>query len=185
MKPDEIHVAGMILLLVATVGVTARFGRKTLKNVFWNRLLIAISAGVITFFALPMGMIVQLKSQASSNPAYQSLLTSLCLIIVILCIEKRIVAIISCLVILITGYKLCSQYQYIVNHTGKYAYADPLSGEFFNYPSYDSWSKGVSARPLWHTSFTGIYSVEGLNSRNSNQTGGDGLRGAVRANKSQ
>ena len=160
MEPDEIHVTGMILLLLATLGVTAVFGQKTLQNLLGLRLLVAIPIGVITFFALPVGMIVQLKSQASSNPASQSLLTAVCLIIVILFIRKKVILLFSCVVILATGYQLCSQYQYIVNHTGKYAYSDPLSGEFFNYASQDSWSKGVRAKRLWHTSFTDIYKVQ-------------------------
>lgn len=160
MEQDEILVTGMILLLVATLGVTAIFARKPLKNILWIRLSIAIPAGAITFFALPMGMIVHLKSQASSNPAYQSLLTSLCLMIVILFVRKKSIVIISCAIILVTGYQLCSQYQYLVTRTGKYAYSDPLSGVYFNYPSQDSWSKGVKVKRLWHTSFTDIFKVE-------------------------
>ena len=160
MEPDELHGVGMILLLVATLGVTAVFGRKPQENLLWIRFVIAIPVGVITFFAIPMGMVVHLKSQASSNPAYQSLLTSLCLIIVIVFVRKKLMVIVSCIVILATGYQLCSQYQYLVNHTGKYAYTDPLSGELFNFPSPDSWSKGVRAKRLWHTSFTDIFKVE-------------------------
>lgn len=160
MEPDVIHVIGMILLLIATLGVAAVFGRKPLENLLWLRFIIAIPVGLITFFALPMGMIVHFKSQASSNPACQSLLTSLCLIIVILLVKNKSIVIVSCAVILVTGYQLCSQYQYLVTHTGKYAYSDPLSGEYFNYPSQDSWSKGVKVKRLWHTSFTDIFKVE-------------------------
>lgn len=160
MKPDELHAIGMILLLAATLGVTAIFRHKEQKNILKLRSIIAIPVGIITFFALPMGMIVHLKSQASSNPACQSLLTSLCLIIVILFVRNKSIVLVSCVVILATGYQLCSQYQFIVNHTGKYAYSDPLSGEYFNYPSQDSWSKGVRVKRLWHTSFTDIYKVE-------------------------
>lgn len=160
MKPDELHAIGMFLLLAATLGVTAIFRQKVQKNILKLRLLIAIPVGVITFFALPMGIIVQLKSQASSNPACQSLLTSLCLIIVIMFVRNKSIVIVSCAVILATGYHLCSQYQFLVNQTGKYAYSDPLSGEHFNYPSQDSWSKGVRVKRLWHTSFTDIYKVE-------------------------
>ncbi len=150
----------MILLLAATLGVTAIFRQKEQKNTLKLRSIIAIPVGIITFFALPMGMIVHLKSQASSNPACQSLLTSLCLIIVILFVRNKSIVLVSCVVILATGYQLCSQYQFIVNHTGKYAYSDPLSGEYFNYPSQDSWSKGVRVKRLWHSSFTDIYKVE-------------------------
>lgn len=160
MKPDELHAIGMILLLAATLGVTAIFRHKEQKNILKLRSIIAIPLGIITFFALPMGMIVHLKSQASSNPACQSLLTSLCLIIVILFVRNKSIVLVSCVVILATGYQLCSQYQFIVNHTGKYAYSDPLSGEYFNYPSQDSWSKGVRVKRLWHTAFTDIYKVE-------------------------
>jgi len=160
MEADALHAIGMILLLAATLGMTSIFRQKEQKNILKLRSIIAIPAGVITYFALPMGMIVQLKSHASSNPAYQSLLTSLCLMIVILFVRKKSILIISCTAILVTGYLLCSQYQYLVTHTGKFAYSDPLSGEYFNYPSQDSWSKGVSAKRLWHTSFTDIYKVE-------------------------
>jgi hypothetical protein len=160
MEPDELHAIGMILLLAATLGVTAIFRQKVQKNILKLRLFIAIPAGVITFFALPMGMIVHLKSQSSSNPACQSLITSLCLILVILFVRNNTVAIVSCVIILASGYQLCSQFQFLVNHTGKYAYSDPLSGEYFNYPSQDSWSKGVRVKQLWHTSFTDIYKVE-------------------------
>lgn len=162
MKPDDIHATGMILLLFTTIGVTAIFGQKPVKNNLCIRLLIAIPAGVITFFALPMGMIVHLKSQASSNPACQCLLTSVCLIIVILLINNRTIAIVSCTVILFTGYQLCSEYQFLVNNTGTYAYADPVSGKFFNNQGQDSWTGGVLARRLWHTTFTGIYKKEWL-----------------------
>lgn len=160
MEADELHAVGMLLLLAATLGVTAIFRQSEQNNILKLRSIIAIPAGVITFFVLPMGMIVQLKSQTSSNPAYQSLLTSLCLMIVILFVRKKSILIVSCTAILITGYLLCSQYQYLVTHTGKFAYSDPLSGEYFNYPSQDSWSKGVRGKRLWHTSFTGIYKVE-------------------------
>lgn len=159
MQPDNIHAAGMVLLLLATINVILVSHRSPLKGISWKRWIIAIPAGVSTFFVLPSDMDVQLKSQASSNPATQSLLTALCLIMVILFVRNKMIVIVSCTIILVAGYQLCSQYQRLVNKTGKYAYQDPLSNEFFNYPS-DSWSKGVRVKQLWHTSFTDIYKVE-------------------------
>lgn len=156
MQPDNIHAAGMVLLFLATINVILVSHRYPLKGISWKRWTFAIPAGIFTFFVLPSGMIVQLKSQASSNPATQSLLTALCLIMVILFVRNKMIVIISCAIIWVAGYQLCSQYQHLVNKTGKYAYQDPLSNEYFNYPS-DSWSKGIKAKRLWHTSFTDIY----------------------------
>src|SRR6266704_4523951 len=100
MEPDDIHAAGMILMFVATLGVTVVFGRKPQKNLLWLRLIIAISVGVITIFALPLNFIIHFKSQASSNPVSQSLLASLCLIIVILFVRKQVIITACCVVIL-------------------------------------------------------------------------------------
>ena len=161
MQPDNIHAAGMVLLLLATFGIISIFPRRPLNGISWRRLIIAIPVGVVTFFALRSGMVVHFKSQASSDPASQTLLASLCLMMVILFVKNKMIVIASCAVILATGYQLCSQYQYLVTKNGMYAYSDPLSGEFFNYASPDSWAKGIRAKRLWHTSFTGIFKAEG------------------------
>ena len=106
MQPDNIHAAGMVLLLIATFGIILVFPRQPLNEITSKRFIIAIPAGVFTFFALPSGMIMHFKSQASSNPASQSLLASLCLIIVILFVRKKLIVMVSCAVILTTGYQL-------------------------------------------------------------------------------
>jgi hypothetical protein len=157
MNTDNVHAAGMVLLLLATIGVIA-VGRKPLKKPSLQRVAVGIPAGVLTFLWFVMKF--TFKCEVSSNPTYQSLLASLCLIAVIMWVRSPWLTIVSCIVILVTGYQLCSQYHYLVNKTGTYAYLNPLAGGGSNFPCPDPWSKNIKAKPLWHSSFTGIYQSE-------------------------
>lgn len=159
MQPDNLIATGMILLLFATVGVIAAFGKLPQNRISWQwRIICSLPTGFITFVILPLKFIY--KCEESSIPSNQSLLAALCVMTVVIFIPQKWLATLCCLVALIAGYELCSQFHYIVNRTGSYAYKGQLNGLTYNYPCPDSWSKPVKTRSSWHSFFTGIYKVD-------------------------
>lgn len=159
MQPDNINAIGMILMLLATTGVIACFGRKPQNRISWEwRVICALPIGVITYLYLAVNFAY--KCEVSSSTHSRGILTAYCIVLLIIFTPRKLFATIFCIIVFWSGYKLCSQFHFLVNKSGKYAYINSENGMMFNYACPDRWSGGVNAKKQWHSSFTGIYKVE-------------------------
>jgi hypothetical protein len=159
MQPDNFNAIGMILLLLGTLVVIAIAGKRPQGISLWlKRLFAAAFFGFIAYILTPARHVYMCDVQGLGTN--QAMLAGLCILLIVIFVPKITLAAISCIIITFSGCSLCSQYHYLVNKTGSYAYIDPMSGQPYNYPCPDPWSKAIKAKRLWHSNITGIFKAE-------------------------
>lgn len=159
MKPDTINAVGMILMAVFTIVVVFIYRTKPIKDIFWlMKVPMAIGGLVFSFilFALPTKRCVEIP-----EPFGQIELALLCILLLILFIDKITIIFVSCALIFITGGGLHSQFNELVRYSEEYTTIDANTHKTMAKGCSDMKSaEGIIAVDLWHTWFTGIYKIK-------------------------
>lgn len=161
MKPDTINAIGMISIAVFTIGVIIFFRIKPIKNIAWKvKVPLAIGGGVLALFlwiiATPTKMCIEIP-----EPFGQFKISALCIMCLILLIDKKIIVLVSCILIFYTGIQLQIQFNELVRYSEEYITTDANTHKLMAKGCSDGKSaENIVAENLWHTWFTGIYRIK-------------------------
>ena len=159
MRPDNINAVGMILMAVFTIAIIIFFRTKPIKSIHWKaKVPLAIGGGIFALFffiyAIPTKMCIEIP-----EPFGQFELTALCVMCLILLINKKSILLVSCILILYTGIQLQIQFNYLARYSEEYTTIDANTHEPMAKGCSEKSADGIVAVKLWHTFFTGIYRI--------------------------
>ncbi|QOX77505.1 hypothetical protein FY034_00620 [Trichlorobacter lovleyi] len=158
MKPDNINAISMILMAVVTVVTIYFFRTKPIKNIAWKvKIPSAIGGAVFALFffafAIRQKMCIEI-----AEPFGQFELTALCVMGLILLVDRKTIMFVSCALALLGGVQLQVQFNGLVHNSEEYWTIDANTHE----PMAKGCSErktpdGIILQKQWHTWFTGIY----------------------------
>ncbi len=147
----NVHAIGMIAVLVLT-GILLRILGEKPKGV--KRILAGIVFGVFLAF---ISIAASVHSCSNGQPFLQWLIPSICSALLIIFIKKRWAGILLAGLMVISSLALSLQYSILV-HSDRY-----IGVPEFNIPTDDGHDvRRIDTVRLWHTSFSGLYSIQQL-----------------------
>ena len=158
MSPDNANAIGMIAMLLTTMGLIFFFGKLRQQVPWGKRIGIALLAGFLILVFTSIGFGYKCPSSYFTT-GYRSNWFSICAIAIALFMPNRTVILVSCLAIIMIGFKLNVHYDYLVNKTGTYGYL-AANGRAYNCACPEESSGGVKVKPLWHSRLTEVYLVD-------------------------
>lgn len=158
MKPDNINAIGMILMAIFTVTAIYFFRKKPIKNIAWKfKIPFAIGGAVFALFFFVF-TIRQKMCIEIPEPFGQFKLTALCVMGLILFVDRKTIISICCALVLFGGVLLQVQFNGLVHNSEEYWTLDANTHEPMAKGCSDRKTpEGVILQKLWHTRFTGIY----------------------------
>jgi len=158
MKPDNINAIGMILMAVFTIAAIYFFRTEPIKKIAWKvKIPSAIGGAVFSLFfflyTIRPKMCIEIP-----EPFGQFELTALCVMCLILFVDKKTIISVSCALILCSGVLLQIQFDKMVHNSEEYWTTDANTHEPMAKGCSERKSpEGIILQKLWHTRFTGIY----------------------------
>lgn len=159
MKPDNINATGMILMAVFTIVAIYFFRTKPVKSIAWKvKIPSAIGGAVFAlffwFYAIPTKMCIEIP-----EPFGQFKTTALCIMCLILFIDKKAITTASCVFVLYAGIQLQIQFNELVRYSDNFATIDANTHKPMAKGCSEKSADGMVIDDLWHTWFTGIYKL--------------------------
>ena len=146
-------------MAVFSIAAIYFFRAKPIKDIFWlMKVPMAVGGVVFTFIIF---MFNTERCAEIPEPFGQFELTALCIALLTIIIDKIKIITVCCLLILITGVGLNRQFNELVRYSAEYT--------TINANTHKPMPKGCSvinspddfvAEKLWHTGFTGIYTLK-------------------------
>jgi hypothetical protein len=160
MTPDNINAIGMILMVVVTFIAIYFFRTKPIKAITWKvKVSTAVVGAVLTLllwtYAIPIKMCIEIP-----EPFGQFELTALCVMGLILFIDKKAVTAVACVSIIYAGIQLQIQFNELVHYSNNYATIDANTHRPMAKGCSEKSAEGMVIEGLWHTWFTGIYKLK-------------------------
>jgi hypothetical protein len=129
MQPDNINAVVLIIIPMLTVLVILWSHKLTNKKFsLLLRLILAIPVGFIAHTVMVLKFIYKCDN-TGMNPGWQGVIPPLCMMFVIMFVPRKIIVLGTCLILLVVGYKLCWQYDQLVNKSSYYTFIDEHTGE--------------------------------------------------------
>jgi hypothetical protein len=172
MKPDIINALGLLSLIVLTLVAVAflRVGRVDFR-LQWKRRLFAGSVAAVGFLMITPAFLFH--RCMSGQPVFHVFVTAACISVLLVFVSSLRIRASLCIIVLIVGCSLSNHYSKLV-HTDMYLGTTELSGTKWR----DSLPRPRVTR-LWHTCFTGLYSLHYSQTNTTQQSNsGDSHRAA-------
>lgn len=160
MTPDNMNALGMILMTVLTLGICLVFGGNPLKGGrVKDKIKSAIGVGLASLIAL--NIILAQGCLEAPDEGFQWALPSLCIMCLIIFIDRKKVIVLTGLFLFFLGGTLKVNFYQIVRVADEYTAIDINTNKPIAKGCSDRNSaEGIIAAPLWHTWFTGIYGIK-------------------------
>ncbi|HXE96481.1 MAG TPA: hypothetical protein VN642_08750 [Dongiaceae bacterium] len=160
MTPDNIHAFGMILMAAITLGICMIFGRNPLNGGrIKDKIKSAIGVGLVGLIVL--NAVLAQGCIEAPNEGYQGTLPPLCMMCLIIFIDRKKVIVLTSIVLVFLGVTLKVNFNHIVRVADGYTAIDINTNKPIAKGCSDRNSaEGIIAAPLWHTCFTGIYEIK-------------------------
>jgi len=160
MTPDNINAFGMILMTAMTLGICLVFGGNPLNGGrVKDKIKSAIGVGLVSLIVL--NVVLAQRCIEAPNEGYQGILPSLCMMCLIIFIDRKNVIVLASIFLVFLGGALKVNFNHIVRVADGYTAIDINTNKPIAKGCSDGKSaEGIIAAPQWHTWFTGIYDIK-------------------------
>ncbi|TSK04458.1 MAG: hypothetical protein FPO08_19255 [Geobacter sp.] len=159
MQPDLINAIGMILMAIFTVGLVGLFHTKPVKAINWKKRMAAVVGGwflALIVISQPVQRCIELPA-----PFGRFKLLALCILTIVVFVDRKIVVVIACVVLMYAANRLEEQFQDLVHYSREYTTIDANTNRVMAKGCNDGKdADGTVEKQMWHTWFTGIYKIK-------------------------